>query len=276
MVPASAAEIAGEVAYESKFQWFTRLGFAARGVLYILIAYLVFWSGRSEDLTGALEYVGQGGGKPILIAIAAGLATYGLWRLSDAAFGTEHPSDGWKSTGLRVVAAGIGGIYVYLAYKALRIVLAGRAPSAGAEDQARAVLHLPGGSWVLTLVALGFAVGAGAQFWKAYDCHFMRHLREGVGHKPWVKWTGRLGYAARGVIFCVVAWLLYRAAADGAAGEAGNLEKALDVLNGPFRAPIAAGLLLFGLFSLIEARFRDIHRPPTQRIRREVDEAVNG
>jgi len=127
-----------------------------------------------------------------------------------------------------VVAAGIGGIYVYLAYKALRIVLAGRAPSASAEDQARAVLHLPGGSWVLTLVALGFAVGAGAQFWKAYDCHFMRHLREGVGHKPWVKWTGRLGYAARGVIFCVVAWLLYRAAADGAAGEAGNLEKALD------------------------------------------------
>jgi hypothetical protein len=270
VIPEAASKVAGRVAYESKFQWFTRLGFAARGLLYILIAYLVVWAGRSEDLTGALEYVGRGGGKPVLIAIAAGLATYGLWRLSDAAFGTEHPGTSLKSIGVRVVAAGIGGVYLYLAYKAVRIILAGRAPSSGAEAQANTVLHLPGGDWVLTLVALGFVIGAGAQFWKAYGCHFMRHLHEGAGHKPWIKWTGRLGFAARGVIFLVIAWLLYRAAADRSAGEAGNLEKALDVINGPYRAPIAAGLLLFGLFSLIEARFRDIHRPPTEKIKPKV------
>ncbi|HUP67260.1 MAG TPA: DUF1206 domain-containing protein [Sphingomicrobium sp.] len=266
----AASDVAGEVAFESKFQWFTRLGFAARGLLYVLIAYLLFRTGRSEDLTGALEYVGQGGGKLLLIALAAGLATYGLWRLSDAVFGTEHGGRSLKAAGSRMLAAGIGGIYLYLTYKAVRILISGHAPSSGAEQQASTVLHLPGGDLVLAFVALGFAIAGCAQFWKAYGCRFLRHLREGAGQRAWVKWMGRLGYAARGVIFLVVSWLLYRAAADRMASEAGNLEKALDVLRGSFRTPVAAGLLLFGLFSLVEARFRDIHKPPTGALKRKV------
>jgi len=39
------------------------------------------------------------------------------------------------------------------------------------------------------------------------------------------------------------------------------------VLRGPFLAPIAAGLFLFGLFSLVEARFRAIHKPPTRALK---------
>jgi hypothetical protein len=267
MVSPAASNVAGEVAYESKFQWFTRLGFAARGLLYILIAVLAVRTGRSEDLTGALEYVGHGWGKLLLAALAAGLATYGLWRLSDALLGTEHPGADWKALGLRTTAAGVGCVYVYLAYKAVRILLAGRAGTMGTEQQAGKVLHLPGGDWVLSLVALGFAIAGCSQLWKAYGCRFLRHLREGAGRKPWIKWTGRIGYAVRGIVFFVIAWLFYRASADHAAGEAGNIEKALDVLRGPFLAPIAAGLFLFGLFSLVEARFRAIHKPPTQALK---------
>lgn len=274
MASPAVSEVAGEVAYESKFQWFTRLGFAARGLLYILIAFLAVRTGRSEDLTGALEYVGHGLGKALVGALAVGLATYGLWRLGDAFFGTEHPADDWKALALRAVAAGVGGIYLYLAYKAARILLAGRAETADAEQQARTILHLPGGDWVLSLVALGFAVAGCAQLWKAYSCRFLRQLREGAGQRSWIKWTGRIGYAARGIIFFVIGWLFYRASADRVAGEAGNIEKALDTLRGPFLLPIAAGLLLFGLFSLVEARFRAIHRPPTDEIKRKVEEKV--
>lgn len=274
MVSQTASDLAGDVAYESKFQWFTRLGFAARGLLYILIAYLAYWTGRSEDLTGALEYVGHGTGKLLLLALAAGLATYGLWRLSDAAFGTEHGGDGWKAMGSRVVAAGIGAIYLYLAFKAVRIVLAGGSGETSTTHHADTVLDLPGGDLVLMLVALGLAIAGLSQFWKAYGCRFLRRLREGAGQKAWVKWMGRLGYAARGVIFLVVAWMIYRAAADHLASEAGNLEGALDVLRGPFLFPICAGLLLFGLFSIVEARFRAIHKPPTGEIKRKVEEQV--
>ena len=46
------------------------------------------------------------------------------------------------------------------------------------------------------------------------------------------------------------------------------------VMSGPVLYAVAAGLMLFGLFSLIEARFRRIHRPPVDRIEREVREKV--
>lgn len=262
------------LAAESRFQLLTRLGFAARGLLYILIAVLVIRTGRTEDLTGALEYVGHGIGKLLLIGIGAGLAAYGVWRLSDAAFGTEHPGTEPKALALRAVSGGIGIVYLYLAYKAVRVILAGRAGAMGAEEQADTVLDLPGGTLVLFGVALGLAVAAIAQFYKTVRCRFMRRLQEGASHQPWIKWMGRLGYAARGVIFLVLAWLIFRAAADHSASEAGNLEKALDVLRGPWLTPIAAGLLLFGLFSLVEARFRTIHRPPVERVRRKVEEKI--
>ncbi len=74
---------------------------------------------------------------------------------------------------------------------------------------------------------------------------------------------GRLGYAMRGAIFLVVAWLMYRAAANQVPNEAGNIEKALDVLRGPFLLPIAAGLFLFGLSARSKrgfARSTGLHR----------------
>lgn len=268
--------IAGAVAYESKFQWLTRVGFAARGVLYILIAVLAIGTGRTEDLTGAIEYVGHGLGKVLLIAIAAGLATYSLWRLSDAAFGTEHGGGEWKALGKRAVAGGIGLIYLYLSYKAVRVVLAGRGGTMGTAEQADTVLDLPGGDLVLTGVAFGLVIAAANQLWKAIHCKFMRRLREGASEKAWIKWMGRLGYAARGVIFLVVAWTIYRAATDHRPTEAGNLESALDILRGPYLIPIAAGLLLFGLFSLVEARYRRIHRPPVAQVEQQLREKVGG
>ena len=263
-----------ELAAEGKFQWLTRLGFAARGFLYILIAFLAIGTGRTEDLTGAIEYVGHGLGKVLLVAISVGLATYSLWRLSDAAFGTEHPGTDWKALGKRAVGGGIAVIYAYLSYKALRVILAGRAGTMGTAEQADTVLDLPGGDLVLSVVAVGLAIGGANQLWKAVHCKFMRRLREGAGRKEWIKWMGRLGYAARGIIFFVVAWTISRAATNHKATEAGNLERALDILRGPYLVPIAAGLMLFGLFSLVEARYRAIHKPPTDQMKRRIAEAV--
>ena len=99
------------------------------------------------------------------------------------------------------------------------------------------------------------------------------HLDE-RGRRPLPKWLGRAGYAARGVVFLTVGWLLVRAALDHNAAEAGGLEQALDTLRGPMQFPVAAGLLLFGLYSLVEARYRSIHDPPTEHIKRKVEEVA--
>ena len=76
------------------------------------------------------------------------------------------------------------------------------------------------------------------------------------------------------MIFLTVGWLLARAGLDHSAAEAGGLEQALDTLRGPLQFPVAAGLALFGCYSLVEARFRSIHKPPTEHIKRKVEETA--
>jgi hypothetical protein len=262
-----------DLARESKFVWWTRFGFVTRGLLYIVIAWLVIVTGRTEDLTGAMEYVDHGIGRGLTMFIVAGMAGYGLWRVADAAFGMDsgrHHSKAWR----RRIAAGFSGaIYLFLAYKAVRIMVQGYAESGDAHEHAAAALNLPAGTFLLGVAAVVLGGAGIVQLWKAATCSFLRHLDEPAS-RPLAKWLGRLGYAARGVIFIRVAWLLARGAFYRSAAEAGGLEQALDTLRGPLQLPVAAGLALFGFYSLIEARYRSIHKPPTEHIKQKVAETV--
>ena len=110
----SPTDRAQELAAESKFLTLCRIGFFGRGVLYIMIAWFALQTGRTEDLTGALEYLGRGNGRYLLMVIAAGLAAYGVWRLADAAFAIENPGRDGKALRKRAAAGCIGLIYLYL------------------------------------------------------------------------------------------------------------------------------------------------------------------
>jgi Domain of Unknown Function (DUF1206) len=267
--------VAEDLADQSKFQWMARLGFVVRGLLYIVIALLVIGTGRTEDLTGAMQYLGDGWGRGLLVLTTAGMASYGLWRVSDAAFGMDsgrHHPKAWRR---RIAAATSGGIYLFLAYKATRIMLQGYAKAGDAHEHAAAALHLPAGALLLGVAAAVLAGAGMVQIYKAGSCSFLEHLDE-RGQRPFAKWLGRIGFAARGVVFLTVAWLLARAALHHSAAEAGGLEQALDALRGPLEIPVAAGLLVFGLYSIVEARFRSIHKPPTEHIKRKIEEAVPG
>jgi len=261
--------------FESRFQLLTRIGFVARGLLYILIALLVIGTGRTEDLTGALDYLGRGFGRFLLVGLAAGLATYGLWRLADAALGMENPGSAWKAWRKRGAAVFVGTVYLYLAYKAVRVLIAGRVSATEVERHADTVLDLPGGQIVLGLAALSLAIAGGAQLYRAGCCDFLERLDERA-QVPLVKWVGRIGYAARGVIFFAIALLIARAAADNQSTEAGGMEQALDLLTWPVDYMVVGGLLLFGAFSIVEALYRRIHRPPVKRAARKLKEKLPG
>ena len=262
-----------DLARESKFLLLTRLGFVARGLLYILIAALVLGAGRTEDLTGALNYVGHGPGRFLLIGMVAGMATYALWRFADALLGIENVGSGGKAWRKRGAAGFIGCIYLYLAYKAGRILAGSHVSDSGAHEHADTALHFPGGEWVLGVAAVVMLVAGLNQLRKAAKCGFLDRLRE-PARRPFVKWLGRIGYGARGIIFIAVAWLLLRSAMNHNAAQAGGMEQALDFLRGPVEYAVAAGLMLFGAFSLVEARFRRIHEPPVDALKREVREKI--
>ena len=61
------------MAHADKLVWLARLGFAGRGFLYLVIAWLVIGSGKETDLTGALEYLREE--RALLIALLIVLAS---------------------------------------------------------------------------------------------------------------------------------------------------------------------------------------------------------
>lgn len=249
----------------------TRIGFAARGLLYIMLGLLVLNSGRIEGPDGVLRYLGSGFGKWLLVLMIVGFVGYGLWRLGDAFFGTEHPGGDKRSLAERVGAGASALIHLFLAWYTVKLVTeAGRASDgASASEQAAMVLELPGGQLLLGAIAIGLAIAGAMQLVKSIKCSFLADL-DLRAQDEWVKWLGRAGYGARGVVFLLAAWFLIDAAVSGEAEDAAGIEQILAWLESPMNLIVAAGLFLFGLYSLVEARYRRIHLPDVDRMMADV------
>ena len=247
----------------SSLETVTRIGFAARGVMYGLIGYLALKSGRTEDGAGILDYLDSSGGRLLLGAMAAGFFAYGIWRLIDAWVDSEHHGSEAKGMAARIGGAVSGLIHLGLGTLALRLVLDSGGSGGGDSGQSGAAtaLSLPGGWLLLIAAAAALALTGVFQIVKAYRCDFLKTMDGAAKAHPWIRWLGRAGYAARGIVFLVMAVFFFQAGREGRSSEAGGLGQALDTLPSALQALVAAGLLLFGLFSFCEARFRRINVP---------------
>jgi hypothetical protein len=247
-------------------EMFTRIGFAARGLMYLIIGYLALRFGQTESGEGALATLAEGSGKLLLGIMALGFAAYGVWRLSEALVDTEGHGSDPKGSAARIGGGISGVIHLGLAIVAANLASGGGGSGggggqSGAEQGAATALALPGGP-LLLLAAGAVLIGTGLwQLVKAVKADFLRHLDGRVGSEAWVKWLGRAGYAARGIVFVIIGWSLLQAGLSESAAPAGGMEQALGSLSGTLLTLVALGLLLFGLFSFVEARYRRINDP---------------
>jgi hypothetical protein len=245
-----------------KFSWFVRLGYAARGLMYLVIGYLALSSsGHDKSQRGAMAYVHDNlpGGSVLLFATAAGMLAYALYRECSLLFDVEHHGGKPKGLAVRAAHGGIGLIYAALAWSAYQIAQGHRQSAGGGVHEAtKTVFSLGVGPLALGLVGIGFFAGAAAQVNQTVRARFMRHISAQAPAS--VEYFGRGGYAARAVVFAVIGWSLVRSAWFHHGPEVKSLGDAIDALASQHALYllVGAGVILFGLLSLFEARYRII------------------
>ena len=250
-----------------------RLGYIAKGIVYILVGVLAAEvaagvGGETTDTRGALQAILQAPfGRFLLFVITVGLAGYALWRFAQAGLDTDGKGTDAKGILIRSSYAMIGAVYAGLALTALRLALGSgdnSSTDAKTRDWTAWLLGKPLGPWLVGLAGL-VVIGVGInQFVQAYTARFRQNLKVGtLGYEraQWVTHVARLGFTARGVVFGIVGVFLIVAAIRAQPGEARGLGGALETLAkqpfGPWLLGIVSlGLIAYGLFMLIQARYR--------------------
>jgi hypothetical protein len=257
-----------------------RWGYATKGLVYLLIGVLALklalgLGGAATSRAGALRVIDVGPvGRILLAIVTVGLIGYALWSLLRAVVDPEGAGHGLKGVAQRGGYAIIGVSYATTAYAALRIVLgsSGSGGGAGSDAATRSwtarLLALPFG--VALVVVVGMVVMGVAAFlgYRAYAARLDRRLdlsRLGAQGRRAVLVLGRCGYAALGVVFGLVGLFLVVAALRHNPHEARGLGGALaDLLQQPYGhvllAVVALGLIAYGCYALVQARYRRFAR----------------
>ena len=266
---ADRAKDTGRKAAESdSVQRLARLGLMARGTLYAIVGVLAVKVANGHpdqaDRHGALRAIGSTlVGRALLLVVAAGFAGYALWRIAEA---TVKP--GRKKWPGRV-ASGARAL-VYLAACATSVQAALTTHVSNSDEKERdltaGVLQWPAGRYLVGAAGL-FVAGIGvASAQRAISGRYRKHLKEHEiprGTLRWLKPVAYAGLTARAAAFTLVGAFLVQAAVTYDPTKARGLD---DSLRTVARAPygeqllllVAAGLIAFGAWCFVEARYRNV------------------
>ncbi len=235
-----------------------RLGYAASGVLHLLLAWvtvrLAFGSGGEDaDQQGALSQLGsEGAGRVLLVVLLIGFVLLALWQAVDA---IAH-----GSAGERVKAAAKAVVYAVLAVTTIQ-VLSGSGSGGGGSQQTAGLLGSGFGRVLVGLVGLGIVAVGGYHVVKGWKRTFLEDLRQHPGRT--VERAGRVGYIGKGAALAVVGILVVTAAVTADPERAEGMDVALRTLAElPFGAVllclIALGFAAYGLYAFGRARYAKV------------------
>lgn len=266
------AETAAQAAGPS-IELLGRLGYAAKGVVYLVVGGLAVQTalgsgGQTTDKQGALAHIAQlPFGVVLLGVLIVGLLGYALWQGLRAALDADHKGSDAKGIFARLMYAGIAVIYVGFSISAMQLLMSGEG-SQGSSEKTQGwtawLMGQPFGTWLVVLGGLAVIANGCAQLTRAFksDLTDDLHLTDvGAQHSTLVTRIGRAGYAARGVAFLMIGGFLVGAAWHHNPSEAQGLDGILATLAaqpfGPYLlGAVALGLAAYGLFALVEARYR--------------------
>jgi hypothetical protein len=250
-----------------------RVGLVAKGISYGLVGVLAVLvalgvGGAATDREGALRLLAKESyGAIILVALGFGFGAYAAWRFAQAVLDRDDEGNDLEGWAKRGGALAKGLLYSLLSLLAFSFVTGPRGESRDEPEQAARVFDLPFGRWLVLAFGLGL-IGYGlVNGYRSITGKFRKHLKTGQMERedvrPLVNVAGFVGHAARMVLFSMVGIFLVRAAWQYDPKEAIGIDEALAKLahqpNGQvWLGAAAAGLFAYGVFSILQARYRDI------------------
>jgi hypothetical protein len=260
-----------DVDKSEKFNWLVRVGYLARAILYTMLGVIALTSAQaiSQGTDGIFTAIEDfPAGTAILWIMVIGLVGYALFRLSSLLFDIENNGSDGKGWAKRLGHAGSAAGHAVLAWSAYTFASgsggsggSGGGSGGGAQEAAAGVLGVEFGGAVLGILGLIFFIVAAVQFKKGISGEFMQRIAPSAPDSTRI--LGGLGFSARGVVYAIIGWSLVQAGfLSGGAQQVRTLGDALAELagEGTLFTVTAIGLLLFGVFSLILARYRIIPR----------------
>jgi hypothetical protein len=273
-----AEEVMDNVADSPWMERLARFGYATKGVVYIVVGGLATLAafglgGETTDVRGAFrEIEAKPFGKIALATVAFGLIGYVLWRWVQAIADADHKGTKMKGIAVRIGYFFSGAVYAGLAYSAAKVLIDVDEPDSSSDTQENWIARIMGMPFGRTLVILTgiFVIGFGLyQIYKGLKAKFRKRLKLGKMDETkdtWATWSGRIGYAARGVVFCIIGFFVIQAALHFNPEEAKGLDEALATLAQNYYGAwalgiVAVGLIAYGFYMLVEARYRRIAEP---------------
>ena len=249
------AKAAGGVSDNPVVDAGARAGYAANGLLHLLIAWLAlqvaFGSGGAKaDPSGAMAVVaGTPVGMVVLIAVVVAFVLLAVWQFAESVRGRGAD---------RIKAVAKAVTYLVLAWGAVSFLRGlGGSGSAQATDLTSALMALPFG--VILVGAVGAAVVGigGYHIYKGWAEKFRSDLASTPSR--FVIIAGRVGYIAKGVALIAVGGGLISAAMQHRPSQSQGLDGALHnmvtlPLGQALVAVVAVGFAAYGLYSFSRAR----------------------
>ncbi len=251
-----------------------RIGFAAKGILYIVIGVLAFQvviglGGETAGMKDVLKTIHkQAGvfGDAVLFIIALGLTAHSFWRLMQSLFNADNKEIDFKNIIDRIGYFTSVIVYGGLAFLSFKIVIGLGGGGSSPQAMTASVLNKPLGRWLIILTGLAIGgsglfqiyFGISRKFEFKYDLQNMNDFEIKLA-----RYVSLIGLAARGIVFVLLSVFLIQAGLEFNPDKAGGMDKALEkALNQPYGHWLlgiaAVGLAAYGGYCILLGKFRKI------------------